>query len=191
MRFCFSYTKFSLNVTALIVSIFLYVLLSFSTVGCTNSVNTTVKADYTNTNEYILEEEKNSSIYEWKLEIPKIGLSAQIEEGTSDEILNKYIGHFENTNKNSGNVAFAAHNRGYEVNYFSRLKELEIGDEVIYTINNLVRIYQISSKNIIKDTDVEVLEETDENILTLITCVENEPSLRRCLIAKEIKDKEG
>ena len=37
-----------------------------------------------------------------------------------------------------------------------------------------------------KDTDVKVLEKTDENILTLITCVENEPSLRRCLIAKEI-----
>lgn len=106
-------------------------------------------------------------------------------------MLNKYIGHFEDTNKNFGNVALAAHNRGYEVNYFSRLKELEIGDEVIYTINDLVRTYKISSKNIIKDTEVEVLDKTNENILTLITCVENEPSLRRCLIAKEIKDKEG
>ena len=63
---------------------------------------------------------------------------------------------------------------------------MEIGDEVIYTVNNLKKIYKISSKNIIKDTDVKVLEKTDENILTLITCVENEPSLRRCLIAKEI-----
>ena len=72
------------------------------------------------------------------------------------------------------------------MNYFEKLKDLEIGDEVIYTVNNLKKIYKISSKNIIKDTDVKVLEKTDENILTLITCVENEPSLRRCLIAKEI-----
>lgn len=85
-----------------------------------------------------------------------------------------------------GNVSLAAHNRGYSVNYFSRLKELEIGDEVIYTFKNSVKKYRISSKNIIKDTNVEVLEKTDENILTLITCVENEPELRRCLIAKEI-----
>lgn len=147
--------------------------------------------DCTNTNEYIFEENKTDQIYKWKLEIPKIELSAEIEEGTSDEVLNKYIGHFEDTNKNFGNIALAAHNRGYQVNYFSKLKELEIGDEVIYTINDLVRTYKISSKNIIKDTEVEVLEKTNENILTLITCVENEPSLRRCLIAKEIEDKEG
>lgn len=99
-----------------------------------------------------------------------------------------YIGHFENTSKENGNVALAAHNRGYSVNYFSRLKELEIGDKVIYTFKNVERTYEISSKNIIKDTDVKILEETDENILTLITCVENKPGLRRCLIAKEIKN---
>lgn len=166
----------------------MYVLISFSTVDCISTVNTIVKADYTNTNEYILEEPKNNQIYEWKLEIPKIELSAQIEEGTSEEVLNEYIGHFENTSKSSGNIALAAHNRGYKVNYFARLKELEVGDKVIYTINDSIKFYQISSKNIIKDTEVEILEKTDENILTLITCVENEPSLRRCLIAKEIKE---
>ena len=166
------------------MSIFLYVLLSFSTVDCTNGVNTIVKVDYANTKECILEE--NVPIYEWKLEIPKIELLAQIEEGTTVEILDEYIGHFENTSKISGNIVLAAHNRGYKVNYFEKLKDLEIGDEVIYTVNNLKKIYKISSKNIIKDTDVKVLEKTDENILTLITCVENEPSLRRCLMAKEI-----
>lgn len=141
--------------------------------------------DYTNTYEEIKQESED--IHEWKLEIPKIELSAPIEDGTTDEILNKYIGHFESTSKDSGNVALAAHNRGYDVNYFSGLKDLKVGDEVIYTYGNLVRTYEISSKDIIKDTDVEILEETNENILTLITCVENQPSLRRCLIAKEIK----
>lgn len=68
---------------------------------------------------------------------------------------------------------------------------MEIGDKVIYKFQNSIKTYEISSKNIIKDTDVEVLEKTDENILTLITCVENQPSLRRCLIAKEIENKEG
>ena len=34
---------------------------------------------------------------------------------------------------------------------------------------------------IIKDTDTYVIENTKENIITLITCVENKPELRRCV----------
>ena len=124
----------------------------------------------------------------WKLEIPKIELSANIAEGTDEDILNKYIGHFEETSKKNGNIGLAAHNRGYEVNYFSRLKELEIGDEVIYVIGNNKRYYKVSSINIIDDTDWSNLRSTKDNRITLITCLENEPEKRRCIqaIEKEI-----
>lgn len=118
---------------------------------------------------------------EWILEIPKINLIAEIAEGTSSEILNQYIGHFEKTSKQYGNIALAAHNRGYLVNYFKDLKELEIGDEIYYKYNGIQRIYIVDSKNIIKDTDVEVLENTEDDIITLITCVENQPEKRRCI----------
>lgn len=47
----------------------------------------------------------------WQVEIPKINLVATIEEGTSEEIMNKYVGHFEITEKWNGNVGLAAHNR--------------------------------------------------------------------------------
>lgn len=175
-----------MNVITIVFSIILSILFFYPNYNSANGINATVDVDYTNTNERVLEGNE-----EWRLEIPKIGLSAQIAEGTTSEILDEYIGHFEDTSKKEGNIALAAHNRGYKVNYFERLKELEIGDKVIYKFQNLTKTYEISSKNIIKDTDVEVLEKTDENILTFITCVENEPSLRRCLIAKEIKNKEG
>lgn len=193
-QFCFNYTKFNLNVIAIIITVLLFALL-FKFANNTNNVNIVIDANYTNTEEVLEEKDSdvnlnisnnvNSENFEWKIEIPQIELSAQIGEGTNQDILNVYVGHFETTSKEYGNIALAAHNRGYDVNYFARLKELEIGDEVIYTYKNLKRNYQISSKNIIKDTDVEILKETNENILTLITCVENEPNLRRCLIAKE------
>ncbi len=77
----------------------------------------------------------------------------------------------------------AAHNRGYNINYFERLKELEIGDEIIYTYNGKSLKYIVKLKTIIKDTQIEVLENTKDNILTLITCVENEPEYRRCIKA--------
>ena len=36
----------------------------------------------------------------------------------------------------------------------------------------------------VSETDT-ILENTEENILTLITCVENEPNYRRCVQAEE------
>ncbi|MBR3832602.1 MAG: class D sortase [Mycoplasmataceae bacterium] len=118
---------------------------------------------------------------EWKIMIPKINLEAKIVEGTTDEILNEFVGHFEETSKNVGNIGLAAHNRGYKVNYFSDLKFLEIGDEILYVYNNTEYKYVIESKNIIKDTDWNWLENTKDNRITLITCVENEPKQRLCV----------
>lgn len=88
--------------------------------------------------------------------------------------------------KEFGNIALAAHNRGYKVNYFQDLKKLEIGDEIYYSYKNIKRKYIVNSKAIIRDTDLQVLENTKENILTLITCLENEPQYRRCIQALEV-----
>ena len=121
----------------------------------------------------------------WKIQIPSIGLIADISNGTDKETLNKYVGHFIETPIEEGNIALAGHNRGYDVNYFSRLKELREGDEIIYIHNEINRIYKVTKNKIIKDTDIDVLENTEENILTLITCVENEPNYRRCVQAEE------
>ena len=122
----------------------------------------------------------------WFLEIPKINLKANINFGTTEEIMNKFIGHFDTTEVWIGNVGLAAHNRGYPVNYFGRLKELQIGDEIIYTTVYGKRIYRVVISTIIEDTDWSYLQKTEENRLTLITCVENEPEYRRCIQAIEI-----
>lgn len=121
----------------------------------------------------------------WKIDIPKISLTANIAEGTTKDILDEYVGHFENTSKDQGNIGLAAHNRGYAVNYFKDLKLLKKGDEIIYTHNNFQKIYEVEKCKIIKETDWSFLKETEENMLTLITCVENEPEYRRCIQAIE------
>jgi LPXTG-site transpeptidase (sortase) family protein len=121
----------------------------------------------------------------WQIEIPKISLIANIAEGTTKDILNKYVGHFENTSRKEGNIGLAAHNRGYEVNYFKDLKLLTKGDEIKYKYNELEKTYEVEKCRIIKDTEWEYLEETEENRLTLITCVENQPEYRRCIQAVE------
>lgn len=84
-----------------------------------------------------------------------------------------------------GNVGLAAHNRGYPVNYFAKLKELEEGDEIIYKTKYGQKVYEVTLITIIEDTDWSYLQDTDENTITLITCVENKPNKRRCIQGKE------
>lgn len=123
----------------------------------------------------------------WSIEIPKINLIAPIEDGTDSETLNRYVGHFEESGYESGNICLAAHNRGYKVNYFKNIKVLQYGDEIIYRYKNLKLTYIVIENKIINDTDVEVIENTEEDKITLITCVENEPSKRRSIEGK-LKD---
>lgn len=122
----------------------------------------------------------------WSLEIPKIDLKAVINFGTTEEVMNRFIGHFDITEVWEGNVGLAAHNRGYPVNYFGRIKELQVGDEIKYTTVYGTKTYKVTLSTIIEDTDWSYLQETKENKITLITCVENQPQYRRCIQAIEI-----
>lgn len=72
---------------------------------------------------------------------------------------------------------------GYPVNYFARIKELEIGDEIIYKTRDGTKKYAVNVVTIIDDTDWSYLQKTNNDKITLITCVENEPSKRRCIQA--------
>lgn len=124
---------------------------------------------------------------DWCLEIPSIQLNASIAEGTTKEVLDKFIGHFEESKQWMGNVCLAAHNRGYENNYFAEVKRLKEGDKIVYYYNGASREYFVKKNYIIQDTDLSCLEDTEDNTITLITCVENEENYRRCIKAIEKK----
>lgn len=130
-------------------------------------------------------QENSAEEPKWFIEIPKISLKAEISEGTTKETLNQYVGHFEKTQTECGNIGLAAHNRGYKVNYFQNIKQLQKGDEIRYVHNKFEKIYEVEKCRIIKDTDWKYLEDTEDNRLTLITCVENQPEYRRCIQAIE------
>ena len=194
MIVCFSYTKLNLNVISLILSILITCVFNNIFFSLDKfKLNAQVEGYYNDTKDIkTISYSKNETTKEvidsdiWEIEIPKINLQAKIADGTTDNILNQFVGHFNETPRENGNVALAAHNRGYSVNYFERLKELEIGDEIIYTYKKTKRKYTVVLKSIIKDTEWKNLENTEENRITLITCVENEPEYRRCIQGIEI-----
>ncbi len=204
-----SYTKRYVNIVSLIITMLIYILIiNFiflplkndfiiphisnifrrNTVLVelnSNNINQDTKDDLEiqNNHENIKTEETKVATKEsnWKIKIPKISLEADISEGTGKDVMDKYVGHFEETSRKSGNVGLAAHNRGYAVNYFARIKELKEGDELIYKCDEFEEKYVVVQNKIIADTDWDDLEETEENKITLITCVENEPEYRRCV----------
>ena len=186
----FKFTKAGINLISLGITTIIFILIQAFMYQYANGIEMQVdisqgimKQDVINTqaieNTLIEKNEK------WEIEIPAIQLKAEIAEGTDEKTLNEKIGHFEETQKEVGNIGLAGHNRGYNVNYFENLKKLKEGDEIIYRHNNYENTYEVIKNDIIEDTDWSKLENTEENMLTLITCVENEPNYRRCVQAIE------
>lgn len=113
------------------------------------------------------------------LSIPSINLyNVKIKNGIDESTLNDYIGHFPNTSNWDGNIGLAAHNRGYKNNFFSKIKYLENGDEIVYNLNNNIKKYKVEKKIEIDSYDWSYLQNTNDNRITLITCVENKENKR-------------
>ena len=211
-----SYTSRYINIVSFIFSIIICIILN-STISNINFKNSKIKVGFTSENQVFNQNVQNiqnhQSNYnsnnlsnnilnsniskqtsteskekeEWYIEIPAISLKAPITKGTTKEILDNYVGLFEDSPSKKGNVCLAAHNRGYKNNYFENLKKLKIGDEIFYKNNEYEEKYVVSKHEIIKDTDWVNLENTKEDKITLITCVENEPNYRRCIQGEKLE----
>ena len=125
---------------------------------------------------------KNGSL--GKIEIPTLGLSVRIYQGTDSKTLAKGIGHFEDTSIWEGNVCLAAHNRGTN-SYFGQIHTLNIGDKITLTTKLGTRTYQVTDVSKVSETDRSGLADSGENMLTLYTCVRNQRDQRWCVTAVE------
>ena len=203
----FRYSTAYINILSFVISIIIFLITNFfisdnNILNSKNIVEANVKVNNSNFQIYSDENNNQSTIEEikedvkkdekeetkeekWFLEIPCINLRADIKEGTTKEIMDDYIGHFEDTKIENGNIGLAAHNRGYKNNYFKNIKNLKEGDKIYYHHNNYEKEYTVEKHIIIKDTDWTNLEDTIENTITLITCVENQKEYRRCIQGKE------
>ena len=142
-------------------------------------------------NNNLSEQESNRQVQaiknsKWRVEIPKIGINAPIKSGTTQDVLATAVGHFPETNKWNGNVALAGHNRGYNCNFFQNIKKLKVGDSIFYHTEKGVREYKVVVNKIIYQTDWTYIQDTKDNRITLITCVENMFEYRRCVQAVEV-----
>lgn len=121
---------------------------------------------------------------EWSLSIPKINLyDIPIKDSVEDDVLESYIGHFPTSSYYDGNVCLAAHNFGFSNNHFKNLYLLNYDDEIKYNYYGNVKIYKVKNKIVINDNELNVLNNTTNNKITLITCISGSPSKRLCIEA--------
>lgn len=118
------------------------------------------------------------------IKIEKIGFEGLVYEGTELSTLDKSVGHFENSPIFNGNVCLAAHNNS---KFWKNLNKLQEGDLITYTCLLGKKTYKVCNINIISSDDWTLLENSDTNFITLITCVHKKPSQRLCV--QGIEDK--
>ena len=100
--------------------------------------------------------------------MPGIGLKVPVYENVSDLNLDRGAGLIEGTASLNevGNVGIAGHRDGY----FRVLKDVKIGDRLMLQTPQGLRHYQVTETLIVDPGDVEVLDPTEERVVTLVTC---------------------
>ncbi len=109
------------------------------------------------------------------VEIPRIDQDLPIYAGTSEDILQKGVGHLEGTSLpvggNSTHSVLTAHSGLPEATLFTNLKELEIGDK--FYVHNIegVMAYQVDQIKIVEPSNFsDLMVAPGHDYVTLLTC---------------------
>lgn len=102
------------------------------------------------------------------LRIQRLGLEAPILEGTDDDVLNRGVGHIDETAAPgaAGNTGIA----GHRDSFFRVLKDIGAGDQLEIETTTSTATYRVDRTWIVTPDDVSVLDPTNTPSVTLVTC---------------------
>ncbi len=102
------------------------------------------------------------------LRIPSIGLVVPVNIGTGTSELRRGAGLLTSSPLPgaAGNVAIAAHRDSF----FRGLKDVSVSDTIELDTLGRTLLYRITKLTVVQPTDVDVLADVGEPVLTLITC---------------------
>ncbi len=103
-----------------------------------------------------------------RIEIARLSLSVMVVEGADNRKLRRAAGHVPGTALPGqfGNVGITAHRD----TFFRPLRNIQMDDLITVTTLQGVYQYRVVSTKIVSPQDVEVLDSTDGQVLTLVTC---------------------
>ena len=100
--------------------------------------------------------------------IPSLDISVAILEGTQPDTLRRAVGHVAGTPQpgEKGNICLA----GHRDTFFRPLRKIAPGDEVDIKFPGGTSRYRVEQTETVDPHDLQVLDATRTNTLTLITC---------------------
>jgi sortase A len=103
-----------------------------------------------------------------RIEIPRIGVSVVVLEGTTAQTLQHGVGHIEGTALpgEAGNVGIA----GHRDTYFRALKDIRANDEIQIQTAVGITTYEVDWIQITAPGDGGIISHTNVSALTLVTC---------------------
>ena len=121
------------------------------------------------------------------VKISKIGVELPIYHGTSDEVLNKGVGHLEGSSLPVGGESthsvMSAHRGLPSAKLFTDLDRLEPGDTFQVIILDQVLTYQVDQVKIVTPTEVQdLLIQKGKDYCTLFTCTPYGINTHRLLV---------
>lgn len=127
------------------------------------------------------------------IEIPKLELELPIYHGTEEETLTKGVGHIYGSDLPVGGESthslLAAHRGLPDKQLFTRLNELEMGDEFVVNICGIKHIYEVCEISVIKPEDTGVLRvQESRDLISLITCTPYGINTHRLVVTGERKE---
>lgn len=124
------------------------------------------------------------------ISIPSIDTKLPIIEGTTNEHL--WAGattYRADQSLSHGNYTLLSHNTGYDGMLFSSLGNVSKGDKIDVTSykngSKEKMTYRVTSKKVVSYKEGDVLSDTDEQKLTLITCDVPRPTNNRLVVTAE------
>ena len=121
------------------------------------------------------------------VEIPKIGVWLPIGHGTDEDVLSEGAGHLEMTALPVGGMnrhpVISAHRGLPGAELFTRLDELETGDEFYIHVLDRTLAYEVDQIEVILPEELSLLRaEKDRDLLTLLTCTPYSVNTHRLLV---------
>ena len=106
-----------------------------------------------------------------RIQIPAINVDAPVVMGDGWEQLKKGVGQHIGTSNpgKNGNMVLSAHNDIFG-EIFRHLDQLQVGDDIIIFTNLRSYTYVVENQLIVEPTQVEVMNQTQNPVTTLISC---------------------
>jgi sortase A len=103
-----------------------------------------------------------------RISIPRIGLSAIVEEGVDDSTLRRAVGHFPDSHSpgEDGTVALA----GHRDTFFRGLARVRLNDLIVVETIRGTYKYQVVHTYVVEPADMQVIRSSPQSDLTLVTC---------------------